>query len=199
MPDRRRRGPAGARSLGSAKSATFSTRLGSRSSGWRALFAGRVHVELQRHGLRDEEQRNRALLELARRLRLPLVATNGVRYARREDKPLHDVLTCDPPPHHARRRRRAARRTPRAPPEGRRARWRGSSPTCPQAVGGDAPSSPARSTSRSPTSATASPTTRCRRARPRSPTCASSPGTAPAPASARSPRKPRRRSRRSSR
>src|SRR5206468_12996960 len=29
-----------------------------------------------------------------RRLRLPLVATNGVRYARAEDKPLHDVLTA---------------------------------------------------------------------------------------------------------
>ena len=36
----------------------------------------------------------RLLLELAARLRLPLVATNGVRYARRRDKPLHDVLTC---------------------------------------------------------------------------------------------------------
>ena len=57
-------------------------------------FDGRLHVELQRHRLRDEEHRNRALAELAGRLRLPLVATNGVRYARAEDKPLHDVLTC---------------------------------------------------------------------------------------------------------
>ncbi|MCP3961996.1 MAG: DNA polymerase III subunit alpha [bacterium] len=57
-------------------------------------FNGRVHVELQRHHLRDEEHRNQALLELARRLKLPVVATNGVRYARPTDKPLHDVLTC---------------------------------------------------------------------------------------------------------
>jgi error-prone DNA polymerase len=56
-------------------------------------FGGRVHVELQRHRLREEEHRNRALIDLARKLRLPLVATNGVRYARREDKPLHDILT----------------------------------------------------------------------------------------------------------
>jgi error-prone DNA polymerase len=56
-------------------------------------FGGRVHVELQRHKLREEEHRNRALIDLARRLRLPLVATNGVRYARGEDKPLHDVMT----------------------------------------------------------------------------------------------------------
>ncbi|HEY8021406.1 MAG TPA: PHP domain-containing protein, partial [Thermoanaerobaculia bacterium] len=58
-----------------------------------ATFPGRVHVELQRHRQRDEEHRNQALLDLARRLRLPVVATNGVRYARPEDKPLHDVLT----------------------------------------------------------------------------------------------------------
>ncbi len=58
------------------------------------LFPGRLHVELQRHRLREEEHRNQALVDLARRLRLPLVATNGVRYARPEDKPLHDVLTA---------------------------------------------------------------------------------------------------------
>ena len=57
------------------------------------LFHGRIHIELQRHRLREEEHRNRALLDLAVRLRLPIVATNGVRYARAEDKPLHDVLT----------------------------------------------------------------------------------------------------------
>jgi error-prone DNA polymerase len=58
------------------------------------LFPGRLHVELQRHRLREEEHRNQALAGLARRLRLPLLATNGVRYARPEDKPLHDVLTA---------------------------------------------------------------------------------------------------------
>ena len=59
-----------------------------------ALFPGRLYVELQRHRRRDEEHRNAALVDLARRLRLPLLATNGVRYARRADKPLHDVLSC---------------------------------------------------------------------------------------------------------
>ncbi len=58
------------------------------------LFPGRLHVEIQRHRQRSQEHRNRALVDLARARRLPLIATNGVRYARREDKPLHDVLTA---------------------------------------------------------------------------------------------------------
>ncbi|HET8796595.1 MAG TPA: PHP domain-containing protein, partial [Thermoanaerobaculia bacterium] len=58
------------------------------------IFKGRTHVELQRHFRRDEEHHNVRLVDLARRLRLPLVATNGVRYARPQDKELHDVLTC---------------------------------------------------------------------------------------------------------
>ncbi len=60
----------------------------------RALFPKRLHVELQRHGCRRQEHRNRALADLARRLRLPLLATNGVTYARPRDKPLHDILTA---------------------------------------------------------------------------------------------------------
>ena len=39
---------------------------------------GNVYAELQRHFNRQEEARNQALLELARRQRLPLLATNGV-------------------------------------------------------------------------------------------------------------------------
>jgi len=59
-----------------------------------ALFPGRLHVELQRHRLRAEEHRNRALIDLARSLRLPLVATGGARYARPENRDLADVLAC---------------------------------------------------------------------------------------------------------
>jgi error-prone DNA polymerase len=58
------------------------------------IFKGRTHVELQRHSRRDEEHDNVRLVDLARRMRLPLVATNGVRYASSADKELHDVVTC---------------------------------------------------------------------------------------------------------
>src|ERR1700738_1289901 len=52
-----------------------------------------VFVELQRHQLRDEECRNQALLSVASSLRLPVIATNGVRYATENDRELLDVFT----------------------------------------------------------------------------------------------------------
>ncbi len=58
------------------------------------VFDNRVHVELQRTGQRAEEHRNQALVALAGRRRLPVVATGGVRYAKSIDKELYDVLTC---------------------------------------------------------------------------------------------------------
>ena len=53
-----------------------------------------VFVELQRHLLRDEEIDNQALIALAAAYHVPLVATNGVRFAVAEDRPLYDVQTC---------------------------------------------------------------------------------------------------------
>jgi len=53
-----------------------------------------VYVELQRHFLREEESRNQAAVEIARTLRLPILATNGVRYARAEQRDVLDVFTA---------------------------------------------------------------------------------------------------------
>ncbi len=54
---------------------------------------GNVYVELQRHQQREEECRNQSLLSLASSLHLPVVATNGVRYATEADREILDVLT----------------------------------------------------------------------------------------------------------
>jgi error-prone DNA polymerase len=59
------------------------------------LFGRRnVYVELQRHLLRDEEAANRALDALARAYRIPVVASNDVRFAEPAGRLLFDVLTC---------------------------------------------------------------------------------------------------------
>ena len=52
-----------------------------------------VYVELQRHHERDEEARNQAALSLARSMQLPVVATNGVRYAQPRDREILDLFT----------------------------------------------------------------------------------------------------------
>ena len=60
-----------------------------------AIFGhANVYVELQRHFHREQEARNRAAIELARSLRLPLLATNGVCYATRRQRELCDVFTA---------------------------------------------------------------------------------------------------------
>jgi error-prone DNA polymerase len=55
---------------------------------------GNLYIELQRHKQRDEECRNQSLLTLADALRLPVIATNGVRYAEENDREILDVLTA---------------------------------------------------------------------------------------------------------
>jgi error-prone DNA polymerase len=53
-----------------------------------------VYVELQRHFHREEEARNRAAVDIARSLNLPLLATNGVCYATAKDRELCDAFTA---------------------------------------------------------------------------------------------------------
>jgi len=47
---------------------------------------------LQRHFCREEEARNQAAVEIARKLSLPLLATNGVCHALPDERELLDVL-----------------------------------------------------------------------------------------------------------
>ena len=53
-----------------------------------------VYIELQRHFHREEEARNQVAMEIAQKLGLPLLATNGVAYARPPQRQLLDVFTC---------------------------------------------------------------------------------------------------------
>jgi error-prone DNA polymerase len=53
-----------------------------------------VYVEVQRHSDVAEERRNQAAVRLAETLGLPLLATNGVRYATAVESEILDVFTC---------------------------------------------------------------------------------------------------------
>jgi error-prone DNA polymerase len=60
----------------------------------RLFGAKNVYVELQRHHEREEEWRNQAALRIAESLNLPVLATNGVRYATAYDREILDLFTA---------------------------------------------------------------------------------------------------------
>src|SRR5438309_321307 len=60
----------------------------------RIFGPGNVYVELQRHHEREEEWRNQAAIRIARSLKLPVLGTNGVRYATAYDREILDLFTA---------------------------------------------------------------------------------------------------------
>lgn len=55
---------------------------------------GNFFLELQDHGLPEQQKVNRHLISLAREADLPLVATNDLHYVDRTDHEMHDCLLC---------------------------------------------------------------------------------------------------------
>ena len=53
-----------------------------------------VYVEVQRHQEREEEWRNQIVLQIARSMKLPVIATNGVRYATAYEREVADLFTA---------------------------------------------------------------------------------------------------------
>ncbi|KAB2965447.1 MAG: DNA polymerase III subunit alpha [Thermoanaerobaculia bacterium] len=58
------------------------------------LGEGNFYLELQDHGIPEQRAANEVLRRLARKLELPLVATNDCHYLRKEDAFAHEVLLC---------------------------------------------------------------------------------------------------------
>ncbi|NLB18200.1 MAG: DNA polymerase III subunit alpha [Syntrophomonadaceae bacterium] len=52
------------------------------------------YLEIQDHGLPEQQLINREMLNIARKLRLPLVATNDIHYLEKNDAFIQDVLLC---------------------------------------------------------------------------------------------------------
>ena len=59
-----------------------------------AAFPGRLYIEIQRHGVPEEQRIEPALLEFAYERKLPLVATNEVYFAAADMFEAHDALIC---------------------------------------------------------------------------------------------------------
>jgi DNA polymerase-3 subunit alpha len=55
---------------------------------------GNLFVELQDHGLEKQRKTNPQLIDIARRIGAPLLATNDSHYTHREDAVAHDALLC---------------------------------------------------------------------------------------------------------
>ena len=51
-------------------------------------------IEIQNHGMEEEQKANAGLIQLAEKYNLDLVATNDAHYLKREDSEFHDILLC---------------------------------------------------------------------------------------------------------
>ncbi|KEI83583.1 DNA polymerase III subunit alpha [Clostridium botulinum] len=58
------------------------------------MFKDGFYLELQDHGTDDERKVNDMNIDLARELKLPLIATNDVHYIEQKDSRSHDILLC---------------------------------------------------------------------------------------------------------
>ena len=62
---------------------------------YRTIFGeGNYFIEIMENGLPEQKKANEGLIELSRRLGLPLAATNDCHYLKQEDAEAHEVLLC---------------------------------------------------------------------------------------------------------
>ena len=58
------------------------------------VFGEDYYIEIQNNGIREQVLANQKLIQLARKLDIPLVATNDAHYLKKEDAYNHEVLLC---------------------------------------------------------------------------------------------------------
>ncbi|MFW5891966.1 MAG: DNA polymerase III subunit alpha [Bacteroidota bacterium] len=58
------------------------------------IFGDDFYLELQRHGLEEQDIVNRKLIELARKYNRKVIATNDCHYINKEDAKAHDIMIC---------------------------------------------------------------------------------------------------------
>jgi len=61
---------------------------------WKDVFGSDFYVEVMRHHQEDEDRVNEALIRLAKKHGVKLIATNNTYYINKEDANSHDILLC---------------------------------------------------------------------------------------------------------
>ncbi len=61
---------------------------------YQKLFGDRYYLEIQNHGLENEQTAMPQIITLARELEIPLVITNDCHYLQQSDSEAHDLLLC---------------------------------------------------------------------------------------------------------
>ena len=61
---------------------------------YKDIFKDGFYIELQNHGMEEQQKVNELNIKLSQETGIPLVATNDVHYIKREDSKSHDVLMC---------------------------------------------------------------------------------------------------------
>ena len=61
---------------------------------YRNVFGDDYYIEIQNNGIKEQVLANQKLIQLARKLNIPLVATNDAHYLKKEDAYNHEVLLC---------------------------------------------------------------------------------------------------------
>ena len=60
----------------------------------KSVFGEDYYIEIQNNGIKEQVLANQKLIQLARKLDIPIVATNDAHYLKREDAYNHEVLLC---------------------------------------------------------------------------------------------------------
>ncbi len=61
---------------------------------WLNIFQKDYYVELQRHGIPDQEKVNKVLLKFAKKYNVNVIASNDSHYVEENDSNAHDILLC---------------------------------------------------------------------------------------------------------
>ena len=61
---------------------------------WLDLFGDDYYVELQRHGIADQDKVNEVLVKFAKKYNVPIIASNDSHYVEQDDFNAHDILLC---------------------------------------------------------------------------------------------------------